>query len=117
MLAKARRGRLGLQAGFELTLGVVHRSLSDRLRIPIEVGWQFRPKLVGRLQTGWFGPLDGFSDAVEIPVGLGLDYRWTRRFEVGGSFVFENFFGRGATFDRRALLLRFSFWLDLPKVR
>lgn len=112
---KAFYKKIGVVLAPEVYLGAFGRSsITDRLRLPIEVGWQFSPKLVGKLETGWLGPLSGFSDAVEIPVGLGVDYRWTDRFEVGGEFLFENFFGRGATFDRRVLYLRASVWFELP---
>ncbi|MBL4637104.1 MAG: hypothetical protein JKY56_24840 [Kofleriaceae bacterium] len=111
---KANHKKLGVVLRPELYLGAFGRgSISDRLYLPIEVGWQFKSTLAGKFRTGWQGPLSGFSDAVEIPVGLGLDYRWTDRLEVGGEFLFENLFGRGATFDRRVLFLRLGVWLDL----
>lgn len=117
LTAKARlTKKLAVVFAPEMYVGLIGRSVSDRLDLPFEFGWQFSDRLVGLINTGWNGPMSDFSAAVQIPVGLAVGYRWTKKIEVGAQFLFENFFGRGATFDRRLVLFRLAYWAQFPVI-
>ncbi len=95
----------------EMYLGVIGRDrVADRLMLPFTVGWQHSDELTALLTFAWQGPLSNFSDTVEIPVGVGINYRVAKHIDLGAEFRFDNLFGRGATWDRRTLLLRLAIW-------
>lgn len=111
VVARARWRDYGLMFAPDLYLGLAGRSrVVDRLILPFTAIWQQRDQLAWTLLVAWRGPLDGFAAAVEIPVGAGISYRANEHVELGAEFRFENLFGRGATFDRRTLLMRLAFW-------
>jgi hypothetical protein len=88
----------GLALFFDPQIGI---ALSDRdgtnedaLFLPLELQFQLSPPVALKLLTGISGPLDGFGDAYQIPVGLGAVYNLSPQFDLGLRFSFDNLLGK-----------------------
>lgn len=90
-----------------LYLGLLERDArGEQLDVPVQVQYQLNENNAVFLRTGLLGPLDGFGDAVQIPIGVGTLFALSRRLDVGLEFLFPNLAGNGATVDNRALIVR-----------
>lgn len=95
----------------QIYLGVIGSTrLPSTMELPFTVAWQWKRNTAWFLRFAWAGPLSDFSQFVRIPVGVGGALRFHEHAEIAGEFRFENLFGRGATFDRRSLLIHLRIW-------
>lgn len=105
----ARLGFANLAVVLEprLYVGLLEReTYAEQVDVPLQVQYQLNESNALFLRSGVRGPLDGFGDAVQVPVGLGALFVVTRRFDVGLEILFPNLAGKGATADARALIVR-----------
>jgi hypothetical protein len=66
----------------------------DQLFIPIELQYQVVPPVSFKILTGVLGPLSGFGDNYQIPVGLGVIGNLSEAIDVGLRFSFDNLLGK-----------------------
>lgn len=66
----------------------------DFLAVPIYAYVQANDNLAPYLFAGIGGPLDGFSDAYGVPIGVGAFYGVNNRVDVIGEFQFTNLLGK-----------------------
>jgi hypothetical protein len=59
------------------------------LTIPARFAWQATTHLAGFLDSGVNAPFDGFSDGWSMPLGAGVLYAFSNRFDLGGKFNFD----------------------------
>jgi hypothetical protein len=108
-LGKYYAGRLAIQFDPKLLIGLNKRSAGngDILSIPLDIQYQIDQMLAAVVTIGIYGPLDGFSDAYGVPVGLGAHYTINRQLDVAGQFLFLNLLGKTfpgtSNLDYRAL--------------
>ncbi len=81
----------------------------DLLKVPASVIFQATPKLAVGIETGIFGPLDGFGDDNDIPVGALLLLNTHQKMDVGARFAFDDLLGKDHTTDYRSLFLFANF--------
>jgi hypothetical protein len=68
----------------------------DLIYVPVLVTYRVAPPLVLGLATGLKGPISGFGDAWQVPLGVTAQYAITPKLGVGASWVFGQLIG-GAT--------------------
>jgi hypothetical protein len=107
-LGKYYAGRLAIQFDPKLMIGLNKRSggNGDILAIPLDIQYQIDQMLAAVLTIGIVGPLDGFSDVFQIPVGFGAHYTINRQMDVAGQLLFLNLLGKApgySNLDARAL--------------
>jgi len=82
----------------------------EEIFIPVSVGYMVSSKLHAGVQTGMFGPLDGFGDAFLIPLGVGALFGVNDKLSVGGAFNFPGIAGSDlASADFRDVTV-FAMW-------
>lgn len=79
------------QLGFALSDRDVN---ADVLFLPIDVSFQVGVPTTLKLLTGVVGPLDGFGDAYQAPLGVGVVHNVTEHIDVGARFSFDNLLGQ-----------------------
>lgn len=79
------------QLGFALSDRDVN---ADMLFLPIDVSFQVGVPTTLKLLTGVVGPLDGFADAYQAPLGVGVVHNVTEHIDVGARFSFDNLLGQ-----------------------
>ena len=75
------------QLGFALSDRDVN---ADVLFLPIDVSFQVGAPTTLKVLTGLVGPLDGFADAYQAPLGVGVVHNLTEHVDVGARFSFDN---------------------------
>jgi hypothetical protein len=99
-------GKIAVDFAPGVGIGVTERdSNGDELFLPVSVGYMVSAKLHAAVQTGIYGPLDGFGDAFAIPVGVGALFGVNDSITVGGAVNFWNLAGKGSSADFRDLTL------------
>lgn len=100
-------GDFGVLLDPRLYVGLFNRDgRKEVLDVPVQVQYQLTDQNALLLSTGMRGPLSGFGDAVEVPVGLGALFTIARRVDVGGELVFPNLAGSGGGVEQRLLIFR-----------
>jgi hypothetical protein len=96
-----------------LQIGLIGRDDGNRewLSLPIWFYFQATDVVVPFVGTAVNGPLEGFGDAFQIPLEMGVIASVNRNIDLGGMLAFGNLMGRGGSFDYRGLafLGRFRF--------
>jgi hypothetical protein len=107
VLGKYTSGKFAVAFDPSIHFGLSHRDMGNKefLSIPVSLQFQFAPNLAGFVNTGLFGPFDGFGDSYSIPVGLGALFNVNPMVDLGGAFTFENLLGKNNSADYRALFL------------
>jgi hypothetical protein len=62
--------------------------------LPVELQFQLAAPVALKLLTGITGPLSGFSDAYQVPVGLGIIGNVSSSIDLGVRFAFDNLLGK-----------------------
>ncbi|WP_428265364.1 hypothetical protein [Haliangium sp.] len=107
MRGRVTLGNIAVLVDPSVYVGVLERdNIGDTLDIPVQLQYQLTEQNAMFLSTGVNGPLDGFGDSVRVPVGLGALFAVSRRFDVGGEFVFTNLAGKDGGVDGRLLIVR-----------
>ncbi len=104
-------GKIMVMFAPNISIGATKRDEGNKeaIFVPVTVGYMVSPKLHAGVQTGIYGPLDGFGDAYGIPVGVGAMFMVNDKLGVGGSFNFINLAGKGSSADFRDLTV-FAMW-------
>jgi hypothetical protein len=87
-----------------------HRNINkDQLFLPIGLQFQVVRSTALDILTGITGPLSGFGDAYQIPLGLALVFNLDPHLDLGLKFAFDNLLGKipagGSRTDARSLAL------------
>jgi len=72
------------------------------LALPLRAGFMVTPQLNVGASVGLIGPLDGFGDNVNIPLGAGATFAVSNMVDVRAQFTFTDLNGSGAA-DGRAM--------------
>ncbi len=108
-LTRIRGLRFGVDFNPQLYVGVAKETLyPSSIALPFKVSYQFDRQLAGFVTFAWEGPLDGFSNAVRIPAGVGVTYALSSLTDIGTEVRFTNMFGQNASVDGRYWFLRFA---------
>ena len=103
--AKARytAGKFALTTLPSVLVAITHRTDAmgarlnkDVLYVPVQATYRIARPLVLGIGTGIKGPISGFGDAWQIPVGVTSVYAFDAKLAVGASWFFGQLFG-GAT--------------------
>ena len=106
---RVKGGDLAVLFDPRLYIGVFERDLRKELvDVPVQLQYQLTDQNALLVTSGVRGPLDGFGDSVQVPVGVGAVVALSRRVDIGGEFLFTNLAGRGGGVSGRLLLLRFA---------
>jgi hypothetical protein len=109
---KFTAGKIGVFFDPRIYIGVTERDFNKEvIYVPVSLGFQATPKLQAHVNTGIAGPLDGFGDFYQIPLGVGALFGVSNKLDVGADFTFPNIGGKGHTADSRILNLRVNFRL------
>jgi hypothetical protein len=81
----------------------------DWFFLPLQLQFQVVPTVAIDLLTGITGPLSGFGDAYQVPLGLGLVFNVNPHLDLGLKFAFDNLLGKtlplASRTDARSLAL------------
>ena len=90
---RGARGRAWWAAQPEVAVGLANRGNGNRdaLIVPVWLGLTTGP-VDAWVETGLRGAIDGFTEVVEIRLGLGVGYRW-RAFAGGVTAGFPQLLG------------------------
>jgi hypothetical protein len=66
----------------------------DWFYLPVEFQFQAVPPVAFKLLTGVLGPLSGFGDNYQIPLGLGVIGNLSEAIDLGIRFSFDNLLGK-----------------------
>jgi len=107
VLGKFTSGKFAVAFDPAIHFGLSNRDANNKefLAIPVSLQLQLAPNLAGFVNTGLFGPFDGFGDSYAIPVGVGALFNVNPMVDLGGTFTFPNLLGKDNTADLRALFL------------
>ena len=118
MTLAARIGGLGRYAASSklsivfdprIQVGLTDRaSNTESVDVPLWVWFDLSPALGLYVHTGIAGPLDGFADSFNVPVGVGASLHATGRLTLGSDFHFSNLLGKGHSADGRVLGVRIA---------
>jgi hypothetical protein len=93
--ARHRFGAITLQTAPSVIVAVTERENAagdplnkDTLWLPVQATYKLQPKVTVGLGSGLKGPLQGFGDGWEVPLGAMVQYAVTPRLGVGASWVF-----------------------------
>jgi len=115
-----RTGKIGIGFAPNLFVGLTERDLGNKeiLFVPVDVNFQATPELTVGLQSGIWGPLDGFGDAYFVPVAIGAAYMINPQMSILGAFAFDRLTGgtpEGAdgpgAADLRSLNITFAYMM------
>lgn len=102
-------GNLAVRVDPKLYIGLFNREgRKEFVDMPVQLQYQLSDQNALLVTSGVRGPLNGFGDSVEVPVGLGILFAAARRVDLGAEFQFTNLAGRGGGISGRLLLLRFA---------
>lgn len=112
-LAKVRLGSVAVLTGAQLYVGLFGRDEQgvqgkEYVRVPVQIQVQMQRQAAFLIDFAFNGPLDGFGDNLEIPIGAGLLYTLSNRLDVGAAFSFTDITVSGARLDNRAIYVRAS---------
>jgi hypothetical protein len=108
-LTRLRAGKMAVFARPNIYVGITERdTLGDILDIPVDLQFQLNAQTAVAVESGVVGPLDGFGDAYEIPIGLSALFAVSEKIDFGAAFRFTNLAGKGATIDGRELIGRMA---------
>lgn len=98
-------GKLNLYLDPQLGVGVTKRDRGNRESIlaPVRFAYQATSAAAILVDTGVFGPLDGFGDHHRIPVGAGVSYGVSGALDVGARFTFDDLLGSDGSTRSRTL--------------
>jgi|JI10StandDraft_1071094.scaffolds.fasta_scaffold05872_13 hypothetical protein len=86
-----------LMIGFApfISLGLTERDAGNKeeIGIPVDVNYMVNDKLGVGVQTGVYGPLDGFGDSFVLPVSLAGMYQVNESITAGASFTLHRVTG------------------------
>jgi hypothetical protein len=119
LLARIKAGKVAVRFDPSLYLGAIGRDElfplqgfnvgpKEYFRLPIDLQYQLNFQTMVYLTSGFDGPLDGFGDAMRIPVGLGAVFAINNRIDLGAEFKFLDAFGQTETFDARLFFARLA---------
>jgi hypothetical protein len=88
-------GKVAVRLEPTLYLGALGRSdgFKEFLSLPTQLQFQANPQTAVFLSTGIFGPLSGFGDAYQVPVGAGTLFAINNRIDIGLEIRFLNLLG------------------------
>jgi hypothetical protein len=88
-------GKVAVRVEPTLYLGAIGRGdgFKEFLSLPTQLQFQANPQTAVFLSTGIFGPLSGFGDAYQVPVGLGTLFAINNRIDIGAEIRFLNLLG------------------------
>lgn len=92
LLVRIRSGKIALVADPRINIGVTERDAGNKESLIIPAWLRFQASTQANLfvRSGAQGPLDGFGDAVGIPLGVGADYTLNNRLDFGFEFAFSD---------------------------
>lgn len=101
-------GNLAIVFDPGLYVGFTERDTVQKefVTIPVQVQFQVNNQTNVYALSGINGPLDGFGDAMTIPVGAGATFAVNNRLDFGGEFQFTNLAGKESSADGRLLIVR-----------
>jgi hypothetical protein len=106
---RVKGGDLAVLFDPRLYVGIFERKeRKEFLDVPVQLQYQLTDQNALLVTSGVRGPLNGFGDSVEVPVGVGAVVALSRRVDIGGEFLFTNLAGRDGGVSGRLLLLRFA---------
>jgi hypothetical protein len=106
---RVKGGDLAVLVDPRIYFGIFERDRKKEfVDVPVQLQYQLTDQNALLVTSGVRGPLDGFGDAVEVPVGVGAVVALSRRVDIGGEFLFTNLAGRDGGVSGRLLLLRFA---------
>jgi hypothetical protein len=86
--------RIALYFDPKIAIAVTERDIQeDAVHVPLELQFQVGAPNTLKLLTGVTGPLDGFGDFYQIPVGIGFMRNLSEHFDLGARFSFDNLLG------------------------
>lgn len=104
VLGRWSSGKIMVDFAPTIRIGLTERDFNKEvIYVPVTVGYAVNDKIHAGLQTGILGPLDGFGDAFNVPVGVGAMYMVSEQIMAGGSFTFHNLLGKNSSADSRSL--------------
>ncbi|HLL21406.1 MAG TPA: hypothetical protein VK427_04700, partial [Kofleriaceae bacterium] len=83
----------------------------EQINVPVYLWFAANPQIGAYVASGIAGPLDGFGDAYDVPLGVGLNYAVNAQLGVGVDFWFDNIGGKGSSADARTLGVRAAYAL------
>jgi hypothetical protein len=106
---RVKGGDLAVLVDPRLYIGIFERDIRKELvDVPVQLQYQLTDQNALLVTSGVRGPLNGFGDAVQVPVGVGAVVALSRRVDIGGEFLFTNLAGRGGGIAGRLLFLRLA---------
>ena len=98
-----------------IRFGLTKRDAGNKedLGIPVRLAFLATPQLNVNLSVGLFGPLDGFGDSYNAPLGLGAGFALNSQLDLRAQFTFDNLLGKlpdgVGRADRRTLAVGAAF--------
>jgi len=96
-------GKLAINAAPSLLIAVTKREddagnrlNKDTLWVPVQATYKATPEVTVGVGTGLKGPLSGFGDAWQVPLGFMVQYAFDKQLGVGASWVFGQLVGGAA---------------------
>ncbi|HUH05237.1 MAG TPA: hypothetical protein VML75_24730 [Kofleriaceae bacterium] len=114
---KLAAGKVAVYFNPSLYVGAIKRSSDatppepfkkEELDVPLILGYQAQRQTLVFLRTGMHGPLSGFGDAVQVPIGVGATFAANNRLDFGAEWLFLNLAGKGGSADGRAIIVRIA---------
>jgi hypothetical protein len=106
--ARMRAGNIAVIVDPTLYVGFTKRDAAgDTIELPVHVQFQVQPQTAVLLRSGLNGPLKGFGDGKQIPVGVGGLFTLNQRMDVGAEFFLPDVAGSNA-FDARVFIARLA---------
>ncbi len=80
----------------------------EQLEVPVVLTYQLQPQTALFVRTGMTGPLSGFGNDFEVPIGIGATLAANNRLDFGLEFLMANPAGNAHSFDQRTLIGRIA---------
>jgi hypothetical protein len=80
----------------------------EALDAPLILGYQAQRQTLIFVRSGIHGPMSGFGDSFEVPVGAGATFAASNRLDFGAEWLFTNLAGKGSSADGRAIIVRLA---------
>jgi hypothetical protein len=111
VLGRINAGNLAIVFDPRLYVGFTERDSElpygkEMLSIPLWAQFQVNTQTMAYAVSGFEGPLDGFGDGYQVPLGVGALFAVNNRIDFGGEFRFTNLLGKDGDADGRWLILR-----------
>lgn len=81
-------------------------SKKEELDVPLVLAYQAQRQTLVFVRTGMHGPLSGFGDAFQVPIGAGATFAANNRLDFGAEWLFLNLAGKDGSADGRAIIVR-----------